>query len=105
MRFGLLAPIRHGISNRHGGVSQSRFATLNMSAGIGDDADCVDVNRRRFLSALGLDPSMILSGRFSHGAEVTVVPRTAHLRDGAETMAQCGSVEGCFRSDAVVSDS
>ena len=41
-------------SERVGGVSEPPYASLNLAAHVGDDAQAVDENRSRLLSALGL---------------------------------------------------
>jgi len=41
------------MSTRAGGVSSGRYASLNLGRGVGDDAEAVAENRRRFVAALG----------------------------------------------------
>ena len=44
----------HAFSTRHGGVSSGTFASLNLSARVGDLPELVVENRRRLLESLGL---------------------------------------------------
>lgn len=55
MEFDQLEPyphVIHGVFERHGGVSQGPFATLNVSNDVGDHPDSVKVNRERIAAAL-----------------------------------------------------
>ena len=44
-----------GTTTRLGGVSTASYATLNLAAHVGDDADAVQQNRRRLRESLGLN--------------------------------------------------
>ena len=46
-------PVEAVVTTRHGGVSAGRYATLNLSFAVGDDAANVRENRRRVAAALG----------------------------------------------------
>lgn len=61
------------VSTRTGGASPPPYESLNLGLGVGDDADRVVENRRRALSAYGLDLSRSVWGRQVHSNEVTVV--------------------------------
>jgi len=65
-------PVRHGFLSRHGGVSHAPFATLNMGAGVGDSAACVEENRRRGFAALGLARASAYDVWQVHSADVVV---------------------------------
>lgn len=64
--------LRHGFSERGGGVSPPPFATLNLGPRSGDAPVHVRENRRRFLGALGLADLPVLAPRQVHSAEVSV---------------------------------
>ncbi len=85
--------LRHGFSERGGGVSSGRFASLNLGPRSGDDADAVRANRDRFLQAAGTGAAVVLAPRQIHGNEVTVV------RAGASPPER-----GVVPGDAVVTD-
>ncbi len=53
---------------RTGGASAPPFASLNLSEGVGDDADTVRANRARLLSALGLNTASVAYATQVHGA-------------------------------------
>lgn len=56
-----------GMSQRAGGVSVGRFASLNLGGAVGDDAAAVAENRARFTAALGARPVWLQQ---VHGARV-----------------------------------
>lgn len=60
--------LRHGVTTRHGGVSEGAHARLNLGLGSGDSEDAVRENRRRVVEALGL--RVFLAPRQVHGATV-----------------------------------
>jgi YfiH family protein len=70
-------PAPHGIvagtTLRHGGVSKGSFATLNLGAYTGDEANAVSENRNRFRSLCDL-PSEPCWLRQVHGSKVIVEP-------------------------------
>lgn len=68
-----LPGVVHGFSERAGGVSSGRYATLNLGPRSGDSSDAVRENRRRLLAALGLDGRPVLAPRQTHSAEVAVI--------------------------------
>ncbi len=55
------------VSTRAGGVSAPPFDSLNLGIAVGDDAEAVAENRRRFAAALGADPVWL---RQVHGSRV-----------------------------------
>ncbi len=57
-------------SDRHGGVSETPFDTLNLSTREGDPDAAVDENRRRVAAAAGFDPGSLRFVRQVHGADV-----------------------------------
>lgn len=61
------AGVGAAMSTRHGGVSQGPWATLNLGAAVGDDAQAVSENRRRLAVALGAQPVWL---RQVHGTAV-----------------------------------
>lgn len=63
----------HAVFTRIGGVSRGPFATLNLSAAVGDDPAAVRENHRRVLEPLGLDRKQVVSPWQVHGAAVAVV--------------------------------
>ncbi|HOX08603.1 MAG TPA: polyphenol oxidase family protein [Planctomycetota bacterium] len=62
--------VRAAFSTRAGGVSLPPFDGLNLGAHVGDEPAAVGENRRRWFSALGLDPSVPVGIRQVHGAAV-----------------------------------
>jgi purine-nucleoside/S-methyl-5'-thioadenosine phosphorylase / adenosine deaminase len=57
----------HGFTDREGGVSQGRYATLDMASKWGDDPDAVAENRRRVATASGFAVSQLVLARQVHG--------------------------------------
>ena len=64
--------VTHGIGGRTGGVSEGRFAALNLGPRSGDDRARVDENRRRFLRAIGAKGLRVIAPRQVHSAVVSV---------------------------------
>lgn len=68
-----LPGIEHGISGRAGGVSEGRFASLNVSWNVGDEPVRVEENLRRLSGALGTRPDSLFAAYQVHGNAVTLV--------------------------------
>ncbi|HEX7266416.1 MAG TPA: peptidoglycan editing factor PgeF [Streptosporangiaceae bacterium] len=66
-------PVEAMVTTRHGGVSAGRYATLNLSFAVGDDASNVRENRRRVAAALGAPLDTFVFAAQVHGRRVTVV--------------------------------
>lgn len=64
----------HGITTRHGGVSQGPWASLNLTKGTGDDPVAVEENLRRTAAAFGFERGDLVSPNQKHTANV------AHVR-------------------------
>jgi YfiH family protein len=62
--------VPHGFPDRHGGVSQGPFASLNASLSVGDDAAAVAENVRRLASAVGVAPQALATVHQVHGVAV-----------------------------------
>jgi polyphenol oxidase len=57
-------------STRVGGVSEGRFASLNLGRRSGDDVENVDENRRRLCDLIGADPEKLTINYQTHSAVV-----------------------------------
>jgi len=66
-------PVEALVTTRHGGVSAGRYATLNLSFAVGDEAPNVRENRRRAAAALGADPADFVFAAQVHGRHAEVV--------------------------------
>ena len=60
-------------TNRHGGMSDDPYRSLNLAARVGDDPATVAVNRKRAAGALGFDADRLALARQVHGAELIEV--------------------------------
>lgn len=76
------AGLRHGISTRGGGVSQSPGASLNLALHTGDQIEHVRENRRRFCAAAGIDAAALVTAEQVHGERIAAVGRE-HCGRGA----------------------
>jgi YfiH family protein len=66
------------VTSRHGGVSAPPYDTLNLGLHVGDDPECVAINRARAATAFGVDLDTMVYARQVHGtAAVTVGPDDA----------------------------
>lgn len=63
----------HGISTRYGGVSRGFYDSLNLGLHVGDEAEGVRENRRRFCRVLGVNAQDAVTCRQVHGDKVTRV--------------------------------
>lgn len=61
-------------STRTGGRSVTPFESLNLSEGVGDDAQTVRENRERLLGALEVDPARVAYATQVHGATCLLPP-------------------------------
>ena len=79
LRSGLLtrAGFRHGFSLRTGGISAPPFAALNLARNVGDSAEAVRENHRRFAEMVGYDPGRLYEVSQVHGAAVQAVDTAA----------------------------
>ncbi len=60
----------HGFTDRNGGVSEGRYASLNLGAKWGDAPEAVVENLRRVAAAAGFDPDALRLVRQVHGRDV-----------------------------------
>ncbi len=65
--------LEHGISTRHGGVSEGRCATLNTSFTVGDDESHVEENLARIARAVGTERNRLFAAYQVHSNTATVV--------------------------------
>ena len=76
-----------GFFNRHGGVSQGDFSSLNVSYGVGDEDSAVLENRARLKESLQIQT--LVSARQVHGHRVLVLdddPRADCEADGYDAL-------------------
>jgi YfiH family protein len=78
LTFGTLARVPglvHAASTRRGGVSKAPFDSLNLGFRVGDDAEAVIENRRRFARAAGFALEGVVATAQVHGINVREVGR------------------------------
>src|SRR5665647_661618 len=63
----------HGISTRVGGISENELASLNLGLKVNDSAENLQMNRRRFCEAVGVDYHRVVASGQVHGDHVAVV--------------------------------
>ncbi len=93
----------HGFSDRRGGVSEGRYASLNLGAKWGDDPAHVRENLRRLGEQAGFDPSALRTADQVHG--ITIADASA-LREDTKADAvfatrESGLVAGVRTADCV----
>lgn len=71
--------LAHGVFSRLGGGSRPPFDSLNMSAGVGDDADTVNHNRQAAAACLGNAPIIFLNQ--IHKDDILVFPKDGPAPD------------------------
>ncbi len=65
--------VLHAITTRHGGVSEGRCESLNVSYSVGDPEENVDENLRRAAEAVGARHDDLFTAYQVHGRAVTLV--------------------------------
>lgn len=70
LRSPLFGDLRHGFSTRVGGVSEGRFASLNLGRSWGDEPGRVAENRRLLAEDGGFEPERLTTARQVHRADV-----------------------------------
>jgi YfiH family protein len=70
-----LLTVPHGFSDRHGGVSQGPYASLNASRSVGDDGRAVDENLARLAALVGAAPDALATVQQVHGTTVLEATR------------------------------
>lgn len=60
-------------TDRHGGVSDGPWASLNLGSGNGDDPERVEANYALLASGLGVDPQRLVRMSQVHGNDVVVI--------------------------------
>lgn len=68
-------PCRYGLFDRHGGVSQGAYGSLNVGLFVGDTAEAVQANRQRVKERMGV--KALLSARQVHGDEIFLLAHPA----------------------------
>ncbi len=81
-RFG---EIVHGITARHGGVSEGPWSSLNLTKGTGDDPEAVEQNLRRMADAFGTQREHLVSPNQRHTTRTAVVTEADRGRVILET--------------------
>jgi YfiH family protein len=70
----------HAVTTRHGGVSEGRCESLNVSYSVGDATARVDENLRRVADAVGSRKEDLFAAYQVHGRKVTVVDADTDAR-------------------------
>ena len=93
----------HGFPERTGGVSTGARASLNLGARRGDDAERVEINRRRLAEHAGYDPAQLQVTRHVHGTDVWAVgePLDDDARFDGLVCDRVGPVLGAFAADCI----
>ncbi len=92
------APVVAAFTTRKGGVSRGRFAQCNLGLAVGDEPAAVVENRRRALSALGLELSSAVAAQQVHGDRVA---RVGRAEAGRGALARETAIPGV---DALITD-
>jgi polyphenol oxidase len=99
LRARLLSAFPHGFTTREGGASRGPFATLNLSATVGDDPGRVEENWARLRHHTGLAFARVRQVHGCRVADATGGAEPAEEADGVATaspgVAACVSVADC----------
>lgn len=86
----------HAVTTRHGGVSVTPWASLNLGGSVGDDPAAVDENHNRMCAALGVQRGHLVTGLMTHGRHVAVVDQTDWGRRLPDTDALVTQTPGVY---------
>jgi polyphenol oxidase len=91
LRWEVDGPYRVAFSTRQGGVSEGRYASLNLGLLTGDDPASVEENRRLLCTQVGADPERLTLNRQVHGTTVrrARAGERGELADGLWTEEPC----------------
>ncbi len=64
--------LKHGVFTRHGGVSKSYWASLNVGGTNGDDVDAVRINHDKMYEALDVNAECAVTTWLVHGVDTVV---------------------------------
>lgn len=78
--FDAYPELKHAIFTRHGGVSRSPFASLNLGPSVGDAPQAVAQNLARACRVLGTSPDQTVSCHLTHSADILSVNRRNRQR-------------------------
>lgn len=95
--------LSHGFTGRNGGVSEGRYASLNLGGRWGDDAEAVAENYRRVGEAAGFGSAGVTLARQVHGKAV-VAREDVHPGTEADAVwcrAEAGAFVGVLTADCV----
>jgi YfiH family protein len=82
------------VSTREGGVSTPPYDSANMGLHVGDDPAAVIENRRRFCSAIGVDPAMLVCAEQVHGNRIARITESDRGRGAASVSDVLSGVDG-----------
>ncbi|WP_238594576.1 peptidoglycan editing factor PgeF [Caenibacillus caldisaponilyticus] len=91
--------IKAGITVRHGGVSASPFASLNLGYHVGDDPAAVTENRRRVAGNIGLSLSRWVQAEQVHGAAVQRVTGADAGKGALDIASAIKGVDGLYTTE------
>jgi YfiH family protein len=93
--------IIHGFTTRVGGVSQGRYATLNIGSRWGDDPEAVAENLRRVAAAAEFELGRLVCVRQVHGDVVLAADEVDASSEADALWCGAGSVVGVLTADCV----
>jgi YfiH family protein len=73
--FSHIPSLRHAITTRHGGVSNSTFTSLNLGFHVGDDPIAVQKNRRLLAKAAEFEIENLVAAQQVHGDQIYIVKK------------------------------
>lgn len=77
---------RHGFFSRRGGASSGIFEGLNCGGGSSDQAEIVEMNRRRAAEAMGVPPDRLVTVNQVHSADVVTLDTVPETRPRADAI-------------------
>lgn len=98
LEYALGPALRAFSTTRQGGVSRDNYASFNINAYCGDEADSIQQNKQALCDELGIEPQRLIMPHQTHTACVRVVDEAFFASSAAEQQA---ALEGI---DALITD-
>ncbi len=92
-------PLVHGVTMRHGGVSEAPFDTLNLGLHSGDHAEAVLVNRERLARMIGVSGIDWVCANQVHGLKAVRVTAADKGRGALDTITSIKNCDALYTDD------
>lgn len=100
LEYALDPALRAFSTTRQGGVSRDNYASFNINAYCGDEADSIRQNKQALCDELGIEPQRLIMPHQTHTACVRVVDEAFFASSAAEQQAALEGVDALITDQA-----